>query len=107
MQQRHPKVHRANTQNESHLARTFSNLMFKGKTHAALDLVANSRKGGVLHLDQLANSHESDSKSVRKVLVSIQLVKLHQLTQPYKDYPLRFILLFLIAVMLALYDQLP
>ena len=41
--------------------------MFKEKTHAALDLLANSGRGGVLHLDQPANS---DSMIVREILVS-------------------------------------
>ena len=40
--------------------------MFKGKTHAALDLLASSGKGGVLHLDQPANS---DSTTVSEILV--------------------------------------
>ena len=41
IQQRLPKVRRANAANENWLARTFANLMFKGKTHTALDLLAN------------------------------------------------------------------
>ena len=76
IQQRLPKVRRANAANENRLARTFANLMFKGKTHAALDLLANSGRGGLLHLDQPANS-DSDSTTVREVLVSK-----HQPSQP-------------------------
>ena len=57
-------------ENESRLTCTFANLMFRGKTHAALDLLANSGKGGVLHLDQPANADNPDSVSVREVLVS-------------------------------------
>ena len=68
-QQRLSKLSSANGENERRLARTFSNLMFKGKTHAALDLLANSGKGGVLHLDQIANADESNSKTVREVLM--------------------------------------
>ena len=41
IQQRLPKVRRANAANENRLTRTFANLMFKGKTHTALDLLAN------------------------------------------------------------------
>ena len=41
--------------------------MFKGKTHAALDLLASSGRGGVLHLDEPANS---DSTTIRETLVS-------------------------------------
>ena len=67
IQLRLPKVRRATTANENRLPRTFANLMFKGKTHAALDLLANSGKGGVLRLDQPANS---DSMTVREILVS-------------------------------------
>ena len=67
IQQRLPQVRRATTANENRLACTFANLMFKRKTHAALDLLANSGKGGVLHLDQPANS---DSMTVREILVS-------------------------------------
>ena len=52
--------------------------MFKGKTQVGLDLLANRNmecstltgKGGVLHLDQLANPNETDSMSAREVLVS-------------------------------------
>ena len=53
-----------------HLARCFANLMFKGKTHAALDLLANNGKGGVLRLDDPANPSDSNSPSVREVLHS-------------------------------------
>ena len=70
IQPRLPKTSRVNVESESRLARTFANLMFRGKTHAALDLLANSGKGGVLHLDQPANADDPDSVSVREVLVS-------------------------------------
>ena len=51
------------------LARTFSNLMFKGKCKAALDLLSDSGKGGVLHLNALVNSDDSSSLSVREALL--------------------------------------
>ena len=55
-----------NTQSDSNLARTFANLMFKGKVHAALDLLSNKGRGGVLHLDHLVKSDLSDDLSVKK-----------------------------------------
>ena len=64
LQQRLPKSF--NMQHDEHLARLFSNLMFKGKTHAALDLLANNGKGGVLHLDDPSNPSDTSLPSVRK-----------------------------------------
>ena len=43
IQQRLPKIRTSHS--ESDLARTFANLMFQGKTHAALDLLTNNGKG--------------------------------------------------------------
>ena len=63
-----PNLSRVTTENQNRIARRFANLMFKGKTHAALDLLTNSGKGGVLHLDQPVNPNESNSKSVREVI---------------------------------------
>ena len=70
IQQKLPNYLRENTENQNRIARRFSRLMFEGKTHAALDLLTNSSKGSVLHLDQPANPNDPDSKSVREVLVS-------------------------------------
>ena len=56
-----------NTESEKFLARTFANLMFKGKTKATLDLLANCGRDGVLHLDLPANPDDPDSRSVREV----------------------------------------
>lgn len=70
IQQRLPKTFLQNDENESRLARRFANLMFQGKTKAALDLLSNCGKGGVLHLDQPANPNEPDSGTVREVLAS-------------------------------------
>ena len=50
------------------MARTFANFMFSGKTHAALELLANSGKGGVLRLEELVATNGSDAKSVRDTL---------------------------------------
>ena len=57
-------------QQDKHLARSFANLMFKEKTHAALDLLANNGKGGVLCLDDPTNPSDTKSPSVREVLQS-------------------------------------
>ena len=57
---------------EQQLARSFANLMFKGKTHAALQLLSNKGKGDILHLDSMV-----DSKSVKDILKSK-----HPLGQP-------------------------
>ena len=52
------------------MARSFANLMLKGKTHAALDLLANHGKEGVLHLDDHATPDDPHSLSVKAVLQS-------------------------------------
>jgi len=57
---------------EQQLAHSFANLMFKGKTHAALQLLSNRGKGDILHLDSMV-----DSKSVKDILKSK-----HPLGQP-------------------------
>lgn len=67
IQQRLPKGRPARA--NSNLARTFSNLMFKGKVKAALDLLSNSGKGGVLHLDAHVNPDDPLSPSVRETLL--------------------------------------
>ena len=47
--------------------------MFKGKTHAASDLLANHGKRGMLHPDDRANSNDPDSLSVKSILQSKHL----------------------------------
>lgn len=42
--------------------------MFKGKTHASLDLLTNNGSGGVFHLDQLVKTDGSDDLSVKETL---------------------------------------
>ena len=68
LQQRLPKSF--NMQHDEHLARSFANLMFKGKTHPPLDLLANNGKGGVLCLDDPAKPSDTKLPSVREVLQS-------------------------------------
>ena len=69
LQQRLPKLTRGQDA-EEHLARTFSNLMFEGKTKAALQLISDHGKGGVLHADDSIPSSDGVSLSVLDVLES-------------------------------------
>jgi len=55
---------------KQNLSRSFANLMFAGKTKAALDLLVQAQKGGVLHLDDPSDPSNSDSSTVRDVLLS-------------------------------------
>ena len=66
IQQRLPKTRPS--QSESNLARSFANLMFNGKTHAALDLLSNNGKGGMLHIDHVLESGADAGLSVKDVL---------------------------------------
>ena len=67
IQQRLPKGRTAGA--DSNLARTFSNLMFKGKCKAALGLLSVSGKGDVLHLDGRVDFDDPSSPSVREALL--------------------------------------
>lgn len=49
IQNRIPKVF--SKQCKQQLSRSFANLMFQGKTHAALQLLANKGTGDLLHLN--------------------------------------------------------
>ena len=62
---------------DSNPARTFSNLMFKGKCQAALRLLSDSGKGDVLHLNDPVDPNDPLSPSVREAL-------LHKHPQPNK-----------------------
>ena len=53
--------------NHDRLARSFANLMFQGKTNAALCLLCDQDKGRVLHLDDHIESNDEQSK-VRDIL---------------------------------------
>ena len=70
LQQRLPRVRSAGA--NTNLARSFANLMFMGKCKAALDLISNAEKGGILHLNDPADSDSDDptSPTVREVLIS-------------------------------------
>ena len=69
LQKRLPRIIPSHRQQES-LARTFSNLMFKGKTSAALDLLSQKGKGGILHATDSANPDNPTSPLVFDVLKS-------------------------------------
>ena len=70
LQKRLPKHHLPSKQAEDNLARSFSNLMFEGKTKAALQLLYNRGKGGVLHLDDTVPSNNGGSTTVLEALKS-------------------------------------
>ena len=55
---------------QQNLARTFSNLMFKGKTSAALDLICSKGNSTILHANDPAIKDDPNSPSVLDVLKS-------------------------------------
>ena len=63
IQRRIPKTNPGDSQ--KCLSRSFANLMFEGKTKAAIRLLSEEAKGGVLRLNNVADSH----KTVRNVLI--------------------------------------
>ncbi len=69
LQKRLPKP-RSPTNDENNRARTFSNLMFKGKTSAALRLLSQKGKGGVLHVNDPIHHSDPGSPTVLDVLKS-------------------------------------
>jgi len=71
LQQRLPAFNK--NRKKSNLARNFSDLMMKGKIHAAMDLLSNQGNGGVLGLDHVVSSTET---------VKDVLVKKHPVGQP-------------------------
>ena len=80
LQQRLPKLKKYQETDE-HLAQSFSNFMFEGKTKAALRLLSNQDRGGVLHLTDSV-PHNGQSTTVLEVLKSK-----HPLGQPvYANY---------------------
>ncbi len=55
---------------KQNLSRSFANLMFAGKTKAALDLLSRAQKGGVLHLEDPSDPNHPGSPTVRDALNS-------------------------------------
>ena len=62
-----PRAASSKKQDES-LAQTFMNFMFKGKVSAAIDLLAQKGKGGVLHVSNPSNPDDPESPLVVEVL---------------------------------------
>ena len=48
---------------DGQLARKFSNLMFEGKTKAALRLLSTEGKGAVLDLDEMTSSNQTERRA--------------------------------------------
>ena len=69
LQSRLPKTNTVRN-GDTNLARSFSDLMFQGKTSAALHLLSQSDCRGVLHVDDPANQDDPDSQSVLDILKS-------------------------------------
>ena len=67
IQQRLPP-HKNSPGSNEHLARTFSNLMFEGKTKAALCLLSEHGSGGVLHFNNTISTSDGKSQSVLQTL---------------------------------------
>ena len=68
----------SSTHAEHQISRSFGNLMFQGKTRAALDLFVNSGKGSLLHLDDKSYTSDADpSITVKDIVLSK-----HPLGQP-------------------------
>ena len=53
---------------EEHLSRSFATLMFQGKTQAALQLLSNKGKGGLLRLGNTTDADDPYSLTVKEVL---------------------------------------
>ena len=69
LQNRLPKSS-ATKNDEAKLARTFTTLMFQGKTNAAMQLLSQRCKGGVLHVNDPIDHNDLDSQSVLDILKS-------------------------------------
>ena len=66
IQQRLPNIS-AGSARPAQLARSFANLMFQGKTRAALRLLSNQNSGGTLHLNDMIDTTNGPRK-VRDIL---------------------------------------
>ena len=78
--------------NKEHLARSFANLMFQGKTKAALRLLGEQSNGGVLHLDDLIDTGNRQTKERTSLLMNTLLVNVHFLKQSSTITPIWYIL---------------
>ena len=82
------RLHRSRRPHQDdQLARLFSKLMFEGKTHATLQLLSDKGKGGVLHLDNLVSTSESEPSTVMDVHVLRSKHPLGQAAHPNAIIP--------------------
>ena len=65
-----PARDRSKSPKDSNLARSFANLMFKGKCKAALDLLSNEEKGGILNLKDPTDPNDPTSQTVKESLLN-------------------------------------
>ena len=70
LQCRLPKFSPSESANNGNLARSFAKLMFRGKTNAALQLLSEQGKGGILRVDDLIDQGDHVQKSVLDILRS-------------------------------------
>ena len=70
IQGRLPKSRAHKDDDDDQLARSFAKLMFQGKTHAALQLLSDKGKGGVLSLDRSVTTKDADPCTVKDALRS-------------------------------------
>ena len=68
--QNHLPKPNASKNGSTNLARTFLNLMFQGKTSAALQLLTQNGNGGVLHVNDPVHQSDSESQTVLDILKS-------------------------------------
>ena len=68
IQNRLPKIRSCH--DEDQLSRSFAKFMFEGKTHAALQLLADKGKGGVLHPNSLVSTMELEPHTVMDILTN-------------------------------------
>ena len=55
---------------KTNLAHSFANLMFMGKCKAALGLISNAKKMGILHLNDPAVSDDPTSSNFKELLIN-------------------------------------
>ena len=70
LQSRLPKFGASSSDNLGNLARTFSKLMFQGKTRAAMQLLAKQGMGGILGVDDMIDLGDNTQKPVLEILKS-------------------------------------
>ena len=92
LQNRLPKSHpTSSNKQDDNVARTFSKLMFQGKINAALQLLSQHGKGGILSADEMVDLGGEGEKSVLDILYSKhphpEPVSMDALPEGYNDPP--------------------